>query len=40
GPPKFQFEYCFLPSVEALGKWEILMHEWIGYLSYKVSGKA
>ena len=39
GPPKLQFEYLLLPSVEALGKWEMLLHEWIGYASYKVTGK-
>ena len=30
------FEYLFLPSLDAIGVWEILIHEWIGYLVYKI----
>ena len=32
----FSVEYILLPRVEALGKWEELIHEWIGYLVYKI----
>ncbi len=30
------FNYLFLPSVDALEQWETLIHEWIGYLAYKI----
>ena len=28
--------YLFIPNVDALEKWETLIHEWIGYLVYKI----
>lgn len=39
GPPKPQFEYLLMPSVDAFHKWELLFHEWTGYLAYKITGK-
>ena len=30
------FNYLFIPNVYALEKWETLIHEWIGYLTYKI----
>jgi len=38
GPPKFAFDYAFIPDVGALQGWDALLHEWIGYISYKVAG--
>ncbi|HET6989885.1 MAG TPA: YdcF family protein [Bacteroidia bacterium] len=38
GPWKFEFDYMFLPSPETLGDWNILFHEWVGCISYKLSG--
>ena len=32
----FSLEYILLPSVEALEQWEDLIHEWIGYIVYKI----
>jgi len=32
----FSAEYVLLPRFEALEKWEGLIHEWIGYLVYKI----
>jgi uncharacterized SAM-binding protein YcdF (DUF218 family) len=32
----FGVEYMFLPRVNALEVWETLIHEWIGYLVYKI----
>jgi uncharacterized SAM-binding protein YcdF (DUF218 family) len=32
----FSVEYILLPSIAALEKWEDLIHEWIGYLVYKI----
>ena len=30
-------EYLFLPRVDALQVWENLIHEWIGYIVYKIN---
>ena len=38
GPLKFQFDYMFIPNVEAFLAWGPLIHEWIGYLTYKAIG--
>ena len=32
----FGAEYMFLPRVSALEAWEDLIHEWIGYIVYKI----
>ena len=32
----YNLEYFFLPKANALIKWEILIHEWIGYIVYKI----
>ena len=32
----FNFEYLFLPRIDALEVWETLLHEWIGYIVYKI----
>jgi len=33
----FRVEYLFLPRVDALEVWENLIHEWIGYIAYKIN---
>jgi len=38
GPRKFQFDHIFIPNVEALYNWDSLIHEWIGYVTYKIMG--
>jgi uncharacterized SAM-binding protein YcdF (DUF218 family) len=38
GPLKFQIDYMLIPDVGALHHWETLIHEWIGYMSYKIAG--
>ena len=30
------FDYLFIPNIDALEKWEPLIHEWIGYIVYKI----
>ena len=30
------YDYLFLPRVEALGRWQDLIHEWVGYIVYKI----
>lgn len=36
-PRRYDFTTCFLPQLDALRKWEMLLHEWLGYLSYKIA---
>jgi uncharacterized SAM-binding protein YcdF (DUF218 family) len=38
GPRRFDWDHCFLPNAEALGDLNILIHEWIGFLAYKIKG--
>ncbi|MEE2700411.1 MAG: YdcF family protein [Bacteroidota bacterium] len=33
---KFDFEHLFLPDAEILERWETLIHEWVGYVVYKI----
>ncbi len=35
--PNYSIDYLLLPRTDAIQKWEILIHEWIGYIVYKVS---
>lgn len=37
-PRKWTPDHWLLPSEEALGKWAVLWHEWMGYVSYWVVG--
>ncbi|HXP52304.1 MAG TPA: YdcF family protein [Bacteroidia bacterium] len=38
GPMKFDLDYMFIPDLGAIYCWEALLHEWIGYMSYKMAG--
>jgi uncharacterized SAM-binding protein YcdF (DUF218 family) len=40
GERKFYADHLFLPKAEILGKWNYLLHEWIGLLVYKIMGYA
>ncbi|MFL5729076.1 MAG: YdcF family protein [Cytophagaceae bacterium] len=40
GPRKFGLDHCFIPSVDALSEFSLLMHEIAGYLVYKMCGYA
>jgi uncharacterized SAM-binding protein YcdF (DUF218 family) len=33
----FDIEYLFLPKADALEVWESLIHEWIGYIVYRIT---
>ena len=33
----FSIEYILIPRVEAIEKWEDLIHEWIGYVVYRIT---
>lgn len=38
GPRKFEFDYCFIPNLEALFGLNLILHEMIGYATYKLKG--
>lgn len=38
GPRKFIFDHVFIPTTAALDGWNVLLHEWIGLITYKISG--
>ena len=39
GPRKFEFQHCFVPNMSAFNGWTHLLHEVVGYITYKVTGK-
>lgn len=40
GKRKFTFDHLFIPQIEAMEKWSILIHEISGYWIYKIVGYA
>ena len=38
GPTKYYVDYMLVPDIHALEAWGILMHEYIGCLTYKITG--
>ena len=38
GKRKYVFDHLFIPNGSTLSKWDMLFHEWFGYISYKVAG--
>lgn len=40
GPRRFTFDHLFIPNSGALFSLQFLIHEWIGYLTYKLKGYA
>tara|TARA_B100000795_G_scaffold82181_1_gene59382 strand:+ start:38543 stop:39304 length:762 start_codon:yes stop_codon:yes gene_type:complete len=38
GERKFYFDHLFIPNAETLFKWNIIIHEWLGLISYKIAG--
>ncbi len=38
GSRKFEWDYCFIPNQEALSTLNLILHEMVGYLTYKVKG--
>lgn len=38
GKRKFLIDHLFIPNTEALMNWEILMHEFVGYIVYYIIG--
>lgn len=38
GNRRWELDYLLVPSIDNFSKWRSLIHEWIGFLSYKVRG--
>lgn len=38
GLRKFEFDHCFIPNVEAIFGLNLILHEVIGYVTYKIKG--
>jgi len=38
GPRIFYFDHLFLPQVKAYRLWETILHEWAGFITYKIAG--
>ena len=38
GTRRWQIDYLLVPSLSNFSKWGALIHEWVGFLSYKVRG--
>ena len=38
GPRKFKPNHLLVPNAEALHSWRALLHEWIGFVTYKLMG--
>jgi len=40
GPRKFEFDHLFIPNISALNDWNNLIHEIVGFITYKIAGYA
>jgi len=38
GERKFMFDHLFIPNALTFAKWDMLIHEWAGFVSYKIQG--
>jgi len=38
GPRKYELDHLLVPESGTLANWNLLLHEWMGYLSYKIAG--
>lgn len=38
GPRKYQFDHLFVPSIGAFSTWMVLLKEYVGYVTYAVTG--
>ncbi len=38
GERKFGFDYCFIPNIEAVFSLNLILHEMVGYITYKLKG--
>jgi uncharacterized SAM-binding protein YcdF (DUF218 family) len=38
GERKFEWDHCFIPTAEAWQRWDLIIHETVGLLMYKIMG--
>ncbi len=38
GPRKFEFDHLFIPNISSMNDWTGLIHEMIGYFTYRIMG--
>lgn len=38
GSRKFEFDFLFIPNASAMNDWNVLIHELVGYVTYKIMG--
>ncbi|MCB0401039.1 MAG: YdcF family protein [Flavobacteriales bacterium] len=38
GPRKYLIDHLFIPNTDSLRRWQMLIKEWIGFVSYKMMG--
>lgn len=38
GERKYLFDHLFIPNALTFAKWDMLIHEWAGFISYKIAG--
>lgn len=38
GPRKYEFDYFFIPDVSKMDDWDKLLHEIVGFITYKIVG--
>lgn len=38
GPRKFVADHLLVPKPETIAGWQVLTHEWVGFLAYKIMG--
>jgi uncharacterized SAM-binding protein YcdF (DUF218 family) len=38
GPRKFEFDHVFIPNLSAMEDWNLLIHEVVGFITYKIMG--
>jgi uncharacterized SAM-binding protein YcdF (DUF218 family) len=38
GPRKFEFDHLFIPNLSAMDDWDNLIHEMVGFITYKIMG--
>lgn len=39
GVRRWEIEYLLVPQIDNLAKWRGLIHEWLGFISYKIMGR-
>jgi hypothetical protein len=38
GPRKWDPDFLFIPNVSTINDWNVILKEWVGYITYKLMG--